>query len=582
MPILFRLVKYALTQRALVIVTGLVLAASIAARVALPRLVGQAVDDVWNNRGDALALIMGQIIVFGVITAVLGYLGNYLAERVGRVTEFLLRNDFVDKLQWLNFGFYDRHKTGDLMSRATVDAEACARFIAIGVMGGITLLATLLFPIITILSLNWQLGLIVLVGSLLISRYGIALAVQLFRTYRQAHEETGRMNISLQERMTGSGIVKALGSPDYEQLRFGETAASVAANFVLAGRLAVTRDAILKLLYAALTAGIVLIGGWQMEQGWLTVGTLTAVALLVVQLAGTTTDFEWRVRLFSRAAAAGGRMFEVLDTRNPIIVAEDARELSALGHVVFDSVSFAYTDGVPALHDVSFELQPGQSAAIVGGSGSGKSTIAHLLPRFYDASAGRITIDGLDVRNVTLGSLRRSVGIVMQDVFVFSASIRDNIAYGVDDASLDDVVRAAQAAQLHGFIEGLPDGYETWVGERGATLSDGQRQQLAIARTLLLAPPILILDDSTSSVDVATEALIHEAMVQALRGRTSVVIANRLSTVQRADLILVLDQGRIAEQGTHDDLMQLNGYYRRIHDLQLGPDDELRGFNADA
>ena len=582
MPTLFRLVKYALTQRALVIVTGLVLVASIAARVALPRLVGQAVDDVWNNRGDALALIMGQIIVFGVITAVLGYLGDYLAERVGRVTEYLLRNDFVDKLQWLNFGFYDRQRTGDLMSRATVDAEACARFIAHGVMGGIRLLATLLLPIITILSMNWQLGLIVLVGSLLISAYGIALAVQLFRTYRQAHEETGRMNISLQERMTGIRTLKALGSPDYELLRFGERAAAVAANFVLAGRLAVTREAVLRLLYAVLTAGVLLIGGWQVEQGLLSVGTLSAVALLVVQLAGTTTDLEWRVRLFSRAVAAGGRIFEVLGTRNPIVVAANARELSATGHVVFDSVSFTYTDGVPALHDVSFELQPGQSAAIVGGSGSGKSTIAHLLPRFYDASAGRITIDGLDIRNVTLGSLRRSVGIVMQDVFVFSATIRDNIAYGVYDASLDEVVRAAQAAQLHGFIESLPDGYESWVGERGATLSDGQRQQLAIARTLLLAPPILILDDSTSSVDVATEALIHEAMVQALRGRTSVVIANRLSTVQRADLILVLDQGRIAEKGTHDDLMQLNGYYRRIHDLQLGPDDELRGFNADA
>ena len=260
----------------------------------------------------------------------------------------------------------------------------------------------------------------------------------------------------------------------------------------------------------------------------------------------------------------------------------NARDLSATGHVVFDSVSFAYTDGVPALHDVSFELQPGQSAAIVGGSGSGKSTIAHLLPRFYDVSAGRITIDGLDIRNVTLGSLRRSVGIVMQDVFVFSASIRENIAYGVYDASLDEVVRAAQAAQLHGFIEGLPDGYDSWVGERGATLSDGQRQQLAIARTLLLAPPIVILDDSTSSVDVATEALINQAMVQALRGRTLLVIAHRLSTVRGADLILVLDQGRIVEQGSHDDLMQLNGHYRRIHDLQLGPDDELGGSNADA
>ena len=582
MPILIRLVKYALTQRALAIVTALVLAASIVPLVVLPRLAGDAVDALLTQGRDVLPLIAAQMILAGVVRAVLGYLGLYLAERVGRVTEYRLRNDFVDKLQWLNFGFYDRQKTGDLMSRATVDAEACAWFISIGVMHGIGFLTLFFLPIITMLIMNWQLGLIVLVGSLLISGYGVALAVRLFRIYRQAHEETGRMNILLQESMTGIRTVKALGSQDFEQRRFRERAAAVATNFVLADRLSVTREAALLFLYAILTAVILLVGGWQVQQGVLTVGTLSAFVLLAVLLAGTTMGLESRVRLFSRAAAAGARIFEVLDTRNPLVVAADARELAATGHVVFDSVSFAYTDGVPALHDVSFELRLGQSVAIVGGSGSGKSTIAHLLPRFYDVSAGRITIDGLDVRDVTLESLRRSVGIVMQDVFVFSATIRDNIAYGVDDASLADVVRAAQAAQLHGFIENLPDGYDTWVGERGATLSGGQRQRLAIARTLLLGPPILILDDSTSSVDVGTEALIHQAMVQALRGRTSFVIAHRLSTVRRADLILVLDQGRIVEQGAHDDLLQRQGPYRRIHDLQLRPADEMRGFNADA
>ncbi|MCY4114861.1 MAG: ABC transporter ATP-binding protein [Chloroflexi bacterium] len=582
MPTLIRLVKYALTERALVIVTAVVTVASIVPRVVLPRLAGDAVDALLAQGRDALTLIAVLMIAAGVVRAVLGFLGLYLAERVGRVTEYRLRNDFVDKLQWLNFGFYDRQKTGDLMSRATVDADACAIFVSVGVMRGIAFLTLFFLATIVMLSMNWQLGLMVLIGSLMISGFGIALAARLFRIYREAYRETGRMNTLLQESLTGIRTVKALGAQDYEQLRFRERASAVATNFILADRLSVTRDAVLSFLYAVLTAGILLVGGWQVQQGIITAGTLAAFVLFLVMLGGAVTGLEWRVRLFSAAVAAGGRIFEVLDTRNPLGVAADARELSATGHVVFDSVSFAYTDGVPALHDVSFEVRPGQSAAIVGGTGSGKSTIAHLLPRFYDASAGCITIDGVDVRDVTLESLRRSVGIVMQDVFVFSATIRDNIAYGVDDASMEDVVRAAQTAQLHEFIESLPDGYATWVGERGVTLSGGQRQRLAIARTLLLAPPILILDDSTSSVDVETEALIQQAMAQVLRGRTSFVIAHRLSTVRRADLILVLDQGRIVEQGTHDDLLQRDGPYRRIHDLQLRPADELRGGNADA
>ncbi|MCY4110565.1 MAG: ABC transporter ATP-binding protein, partial [Chloroflexi bacterium] len=470
----------------------------------------------------------------------------------------------------------------DLMSRATVDADACANFISTGVMHGIAFLTLFFLPIIVMLSMNWQLGLIVLVGSLMISGYGVSLALRLFRIYTQVFQETGRMNTALQESLTGIRTVKALGAQDYEKRRYRERASAVASSFILADRLAVTRDAVLTFLYAALIAAILLVGGWQVQQGVITAGTLAAFVLFLVMLGGSIAGLEWRVRLFSTAMAAGKRIFEVLDTRNPLVVAEDARGLSASGHVVFDSVSFAYTDDVPALHDVSFELRPGQTAAIVGGSGSGKSTIAHLPPRFHDASAGRITIDGVDVRDVTLESLRRSVGIVMQDVFVFSATIRDNIAYGVDDASMEDVVRAARAAQLHGFIESLPDGYDTWVGERGTTLSGGQRQRLAIARTLLLAPPILILDDSTSSVDVATEALIQRAMVQVLRDRTALVIAHRLSTVRRADLILVLDQGRIVEQGTHNDLLQRDGPYRRIHDLQLRPADDMRGFGSDA
>ena len=564
-------------RRALFIGAAIVMAAGSVPYMVIPRLAGNAIDEALARAQGEVAFIVGQIVLAGAIGAVLHYFALYLAEKTGRVTEYRLRNDFFDKLQSLNFGFYDRQKTGDLMSRATVDIGSVSYFISVAVLHGVSALASYTLPIAFMISIEWRLGLVVLVCFALISWIGIRLAAPLYRVQREAFRETGRMNNVVHESMTGIRTVKVLGSRDHEVARFRERAGAVATHLTIAEQLSVTREAVLMLLFALVIAGILLLGGWQVQQGILTPGALAAFVLYLVTLAGSIHGMERRVYLFSRAAAAGERIFEVLDTENPLAVSREARDLSARGRVTFDSVSFEYGRDVPALHDVSFELRPGQSAAIVGAAGSGKSTIAHLLPRFYDASAGRVLIDGVDVREVTLDSLRRSVGIVLQDVFAFSATIRDNIAYGVDEASMDDVVRAAKAAQLHGFIEGLPEGYETWVGERGVTLSGGQRQRLAIARTILLDTPILVLDDSTSSVDVATEAQIHEAMANVMRDRTSFVIAHRLSTVRSADLVLVLDQGRVVEQGAHDDLMRMNGFYRRVHDLQLRPADEMRG-----
>ena len=564
-------------RRALFIGAAIVMAAGSVPYMVIPRLAGNAIDEALARAQGEVAFIVGQIVLAGAIGAVLHYFALYLAEKTGRVTEYRLRNDFFDKLQSLNFGFYDRQKTGDLMSRATVDIGSVSYFISVAVLHGVSALASYTLPIVFMISIEWRLGLVVLVCFALISWIGIRLAAPLYRVQREAFRETGRMNNVVHESMTGIRTVKVLGSRDHEVARFRERAGAVATHLTIAEQLSVTREAVLMLLFALVIAGILLLGGWQVQQGILTPGALAAFVLYLVTLAGSIHGMERRVYLFSRAAAAGERIFEVLDTANPLVVSREAQELSARGRVTFDSVSFEYGRDVPALHDVSFELRPGQSAAIVGAAGSGKSTIAHLLPRFYDASAGRVLIDGVDVREVTLDSLRRSVGIVLQDVFAFSATIRDNIAYGVDEASMDDVVRAAKAAQLHGFIEGLPEGYETWVGERGVTLSGGQRQRLAIARTILLDTPILVLDDSTSSVDVATEAQIHEAMANVMRDRTSFVIAHRLSTVRSADLVLVLDQGRVVEQGAHDDLMRMNGFYRRVHDLQLRPADEMRG-----
>ncbi|CAI8011597.1 Uncharacterized ABC transporter ATP-binding protein YknU [Geodia barretti] len=282
------------------------------------------------------------------------------------------------------------------------------------------------------------------------------------------------------------------------------------------------------------------------------------------------------INSFSRAISSGRRLFDVLDSSSPVSERENAIELErAQGTVRFENVSFSYDPSVPALRNVDIEAKRNRVVAILGAPGSGKSTIVNLLPRFYEVDDGRITIDGTDIRDVTLESLRQNVGIVQQDVFLFSATIRENIAYGATDATLEDVIMAAKVAQLHDHIISLPGGYDTWVGERGTTLSGGQRQRLSIARSVLIDPPILILDDSTSSVDVETERLIHAAMVAVMKGRTTFVIAHRLSTVRDADHIIVLDRGRIVEQGSHEQLDAVGGIYHEILELQLRPQEEM-------
>jgi ATP-binding cassette subfamily B protein len=330
-------------------------------------------------------------------------------------------------------------------------------------------------------------------------------------------------------------------------------------------------------LYFTCTLGVILwFGGWEVMHGQLTAGGLTQFILYMNQLAFPIRQAARIIDSISRAISSGERLFEVFDADSPVVEKPDAKAMGrARGHVRFDRVSFAYDARIPALKQITINAAPGEIIAILGAPGSGKSTIVNLIPRFYDVTAGRITIDGEDIRNFTLQSLRRNVGIVQQDVYLFGATIRDNIAYGAIEASFRDVVRAAQIAQLHDQIMRLSHGYDTWVGERGATLSGGQRQRLSIARTILLDPPILILDDSTSSVDVETERRIHQAMIAVMRGRTTFVIAHRLSTVRRADLILVLENGAIVEQGTHQELMAQRSLYRDIYELQLRPQEEI-------
>ena len=362
----------------------------------------------------------------------------------------------------------------------------------------------------------------------------------------------------VQENLTGIRVVKAFGARHYERAKFEPKASALARLNFIGNKAWIGRDALSSFATYFTTGLILWFGGREVISGGLTAGELATFILYMGVLQRPVGFSGFLLVAFTQAFAAGKRIFGVLDTESPVKEEPGAKTLSrAQAHIKFEKVSLSYDHADEAIHDVDFEAQPGQLVALLGAPGSGKSTIAHLIPRFYDVSAGRITIDGNDVRDLTLDSLRQNVGIVLQDIFAFAATIRDNIAYGRNDAPMEDIVRAAKVAHLHDFIESLPKGYDTMVGERGITLSGGQRQRLAIARTILLDPPILILDDSTSSVDMATEHQIQEALSQAIKGRTTIVIAHRLSTVRKADLVLVLDQGEIVERGTHDELLSL-------------------------
>jgi ATP-binding cassette subfamily B protein len=312
------------------------------------------------------------------------------------------------------------------------------------------------------------------------------------------------------------------------------------------------------------------IGGQQVIAGRMSLGTLVAATGYMAQLALPLRRLSWLTGMASHCQAGGGRLFEILDTPPAVQDHPRARPLNSIrGIIEFDQVSFHYTRGIPVLHEITFTATPGEVVALLGSTGSGKTTVAQLLPRFYDVSSGCIKLDGQDIREVQLASLRQHIGMIMQDTFLFSTTIRDNIAYGRADLSCTAVMAAAKAARAHDFIMQFPDGYDTWVGERGVTLSGGQRQRLAIARAFVRDPRILILDDATSSVDMETEWLIQQALAELMAGRTTLIIAQRLRTLKQADTILVLAGGRIIQRGTHDDLVAQAGLYRRIYDLQL-------------
>ncbi len=577
--ILWRIVKYALRHKLLVTVAYGAMAGSIVALLIIPRLVGNAIDTALES-GSVTSLLLqaGGIVAMAAVQGVLRYIDEYTSEivvqRVGRE----IRTDIFQKLQSLSYGFHDRQRTGDLMSRATADVDS-VRVFPIWGLGEFGFMVVLVGTAsVLMLTMNLLLGLATMGFMAFVIWRSAADVPVMVGLYMQGQDAIGRMATVVQEALTGIRVVKAFGGQALEGSKFQGPVTDARDYHTAATKKSSTRGALSALVMNASIITVIALGAYEVLSGRLTPGEMAAFLLYLGFLARPIRMAGFAVVQASSARASGERVFEIIDAESPVEERRGAADMPrAAGHVRFEGVSFSYDDRVPALHGIDFEVRPGQMVALLGAAGSGKTSLAHLVPRFYEVTEGRVLVDGYDVRDVTLASLRGNVGIVLQESFAFASTIRDNIGYGLDDPELEDIIAASQVAQLHDFVDGLPDGYDTWVGERGIMLSGGQRQRLGIARTLLTDPPILILDDSTSSVDVGTEYRLQQALSRVTEGRTTFVIAHRLSTVRRADLVLVLDRGRIVERGTHEELLELGGYYRRIHDLQLAPEVEGAG-----
>ena len=524
-----------------------------------------------SNAPQALTTAILAIILFALLRGVFAFLQAYWAEKNSQAVAYDLRNDLYAKIQRLSFSYHDKNQTGQLMIRATDDVEKVRLFIGQGLLQLVGALILLTGTLIILFATNTKLAFTTLpilpVAMVLFMIFG-ALSQPLFAKVQQ---KLSALNTILQENLAGIKVIKAFTREKEQQTRFRVAADDSMSQAITVARLFTFLFPVVFLVANLGQAAILNVGGQEIIAGALSLGEWQEFSLYLIYLFLPIAQFGFIITQMGQASASAGRIFEIIDAKSDITDKADAIKMPAVkGQVKFENVTFRYFGGgEPVLSNVTFDANPGETIALLGATGSGKTTIINLLPRFYDPTEGSITIDGRELRDVTLDSLRSQIGIVLQETMLFSGSIRENIAFGRPDASDEEVIAAAKAAQAHDFIMTFPEGYNAHVGERGQTLSGGQKQRVAIARALLLDPRILILDDSTSAVDLNTEASIQKALDVLMQGRTSFVIAQRISTVMSADKIIVLDKGRVVAEGRHKELMEESAIYAEIYNSQI-------------
>lgn len=557
----------------------------------IPQYLGAAVDQAQNllaaktdaSASRAALLTAGGLLLLagmlrGLFTMVHGYLGEAIGQRIG----YQLRLAYFEKLQRLGFDYHDRIHSGDLITRGMLDIEGVRRFVDGAMLRTIVLAILVTYGGYHLMASDLLLGAIALSFVPFVIWRMVVSRMWLRKTWLALQERLSILTRVMEENLGGLRVVRAFGARDYELGKFDESSRLAIQMSMERIRIRFTNSAYMSLFYYSAMALVLWIGGRKVISGEITVGRLAEFLTFMAILQQPVRQVGMIVNSAARASISGARVFEVLDTEPAIKDRPDAKPLVLdRCRLKFDNVDFAYRDSegpVQALEGVSFEVEAGQTLGIVGPPGSGKSTIAQLIPRFYDVTGGRITIDGQDIRDVTLQSLRSAVGLVQQDSFLFTDTIRRNVAYGEPAAEKENIIDATQSAQLHEYIARLPETYQTMIGERGITLSGGQRQRLSIARSILLTPGVIIFDDSTASIDAATEQRIRAALRDVTRSQATIIISHRLGSIMHADEIIFIEGGRIVERGSHQKLLSIGGRYKALYELQVersdGPEDK--------
>ena len=579
---IFRIIKIALAHKERLILAYLCTAGAVASYVVLPMIFGNVIDKVVDNLvSDSsdygyIYISAGIILGLSIIRGISSFFQTYMAETLSQDVSYDLRNQFYDHIQYQGFDFHDRYHTGNLMSRAITDIENIRMFINMGLVRSAYFVSLFIIVAIILVNLNWQLGLIGATFMPVVAIYTAKIRLKMRSLYLIVQEKMADLSIVMNENFSGIRVVKAFGAQNYEENKFDSKSLDVAKVFVKAEQLRSSSLSFMLFTFLIAISLVLFFGGRLAIQGDLTPGELAQFVFYLQILAMPVRMAGWVVNSYARAASAGERLFEILDSKSnvqdtlsPIIMS------NVKGDVYFENISFAYQEGNNVLENFTLNVNHGETIALLGSPGSGKSTLMNLLPRFYDVNSGRILIDNTNIKDFSLESLRNNIGIIHQDVFLFTDTLKENISYGLTNTNLEDIKNAASVAMLDEFIDSLENGYDTYIGERGSTLSGGQRQRMAIARVVLMNPPILVLDDSTSNVDSDTEDKIKNAMNSIMEDRTTFVIANRLSTVHQADRILVMDKGNIVDEGTHKELISKSGIYEDIYNLQLKPQEDF-------
>ena len=566
-----RLIRFLRPYRASLIVSSLLAIASQIAGILVPVITGVVINELSGDPDTRLlTLEIAAVIGLGLVRGVLMYGRRVISGRQALAVEYDLRDDLYSHLLRLSFGFYDRSQTGQLMSRATIDLQSVRFFLGYGLIFFAQHVVTVVVVTVVLFVYSWQLALVALAITPVIALTAYRYSRVSHPVLREVQESLAEVATVAEESIAGVHVVKSFSQETRRTEHFTTAADTVFVRTLAANRQRALYVPLMTFLPLLAQAFVLLVAGRMVISGSLTLGAFFAFNLLLAMLVMPLRMLGMWIGQAQRAIAAGERIFEILDEPEEI---DDRPAAVALppgpGRVVFENVTFGYDPARPVLEGVSLDIPAGRTVALIGPTGSGKTTLAALVPRFYDTTAGRVLVDGVDVRDLERRTLRREIGVISQDPFLFSASIRDNIALGIPGAPSEAVEAAARAAQAHEFILELPQGYDTVVGERGITLSGGQRQRIAIARALLIDPRILILDDATASVDATTEARIRTGLREVMKGRTTIIIAHRLSTIALADEIAVIDHGTIVARGSQAELLEESAVFREIHEHGL-------------